>query len=430
MKRLASKIFAVVVFVATAWAMTPAMMAQGVTSPYSKYGYGLLGDNATSTQRSMGGVGYAMNSGRQVNAMNPASYAAMDSLTFLWDLGLDLTRLTAKEGETTSKSFGGGLDYITMQFPLSKTVGASIGVVPFSSVGYSFGTDIKNGKEARVGTGGISQLYAGAGWRPFKGFSIGANFSYNFGTLVNSTYVYPAGQSYYTLFERVMQVRDWGVQIGAQYTTTIAKKHKATLGVVYTPSKSFHGNTWGAYYNSQDAVVDTVGYTKLAGKYTSPHTFGAGINYQLGDRLMVEADFTYQPWSKVKYVPIQYFEGVHKEDVNEFAKQETMFDNRWKAAVGAQYVHNPRGNFIQRTAFRAGAYYNHDYINVKGSNVRDYGVSVGFGLPTPNSKTVVNLGFEYKHRTSSPVRYVTENYFNITLGVNFNEAWFWKNKIR
>ena len=52
------------------------------TSPYSKFGYGMLGDNATSTQRQMGSTGYAMHSGRQVNVMNPASYASVDSMTF------------------------------------------------------------------------------------------------------------------------------------------------------------------------------------------------------------------------------------------------------------------------------------------------------------------------------------------------------------
>ena len=54
-----------------------AAMAQNtVITPYSRYGYGILSDNASSMQRSMGGVGYAMNSGRQINVMNPASYAA------------------------------------------------------------------------------------------------------------------------------------------------------------------------------------------------------------------------------------------------------------------------------------------------------------------------------------------------------------------
>ena len=63
-------------------------------------------------------------------------------------------------------------------------------------------------------------------------------------------------------------------------------------------------------------------------------------------------------------------------------------------------------------------------------NVRDYGASIGVGLPAPNGKTTINLGVEWRHRESSPVQLITENYLNITLGVNFNELWFWKSRIR
>ena len=96
--------------------------AQKEMSPYSKYGYGILSDNASGSQRAMGGVGYAMNNGRQINVMNPASYAMCDSLTFLWDIGLGFTNLWSKEGETRSKAFGGGLEYITMQFPITNSI--------------------------------------------------------------------------------------------------------------------------------------------------------------------------------------------------------------------------------------------------------------------------------------------------------------------
>lgn len=80
----------------------PAALAQ-TTSPYSKFGYGLLGDNATSAQRQMGGVGYAMRSGRQINVMNPASYAAIDSLTFLFDMGTDVSMYWRKDNTGSSK---------------------------------------------------------------------------------------------------------------------------------------------------------------------------------------------------------------------------------------------------------------------------------------------------------------------------------------
>ena len=84
-------------------AAMPAMRAQNVVTPYSMYGYGILNDRATSMQRQMGGVGIAQNSGRQINAMNPASYASIDSLTFLFDMGADLSILWNKEGDQSER---------------------------------------------------------------------------------------------------------------------------------------------------------------------------------------------------------------------------------------------------------------------------------------------------------------------------------------
>ena len=48
--------------------------AQKEMSPYSKYGYGILSDNASGSQRAMGGVGYAMNNGRQINGRSEHLY--------------------------------------------------------------------------------------------------------------------------------------------------------------------------------------------------------------------------------------------------------------------------------------------------------------------------------------------------------------------
>ena len=79
-------------------ALTPFVMKAQSVSPYSMYGYGIIGDHATSMQRQMGGVGYAMNSGRQINVMNPASYASIDSITFLFDLGADVAFIHRTEG--------------------------------------------------------------------------------------------------------------------------------------------------------------------------------------------------------------------------------------------------------------------------------------------------------------------------------------------
>ena len=96
-----------------------------------------------------------------------------------------------------------------------------------------------------------------------------------------------------------------------------------------------------------------------------------------------------------------------------------------------QFVPKTRGNYFQRIAYRLGAYYTRDYIMVGDNHTREYGAAIGFGLPTLGTKTIINLGLEYKRRSSYPAsNLVSENYFNITIGVNFNEFAFWQDKIR
>lgn len=389
-----------------------------VVSPYSRFGYGVLNDHATSAQRAMGGVGYGMNNGRQINVMNPASYAAIDTLTFLFDMGVDLKSVHLKQDGEKGNKLTGGLDYITMQFPLGKRLGGSVGFLPYSEMGYAFGEEIVNGEESHQGSGSINELYVGVSGKLFNGFTVGANISYLFGNLINDTYL--SGTST-TLFEKVVQVRDYDLRLGAQYSWNIGTKHRATIGVVYSPGKDFRGKTYGVYYDVTNSSnkPDTIGYTHLKGNYSRPATFGAGLNYQWNNRLMAELDFTYQPWRDAKVGTIEGFE-------------PSRFENRWKVNLGLQYMPDPRGSYLKRIRYRVGALYNRDYIMVGDNNVKDIGVSFGFGLPTPinrYTKTVVNLGFEFRHRQTSPIKLVSENYFQVTLGVNFNELWFWQNKI-
>lgn len=400
-------------------------LAQNVNTPYSMYGFGVIGDRATSMQRQMGGVGYALQSGRQINVMNPASYAAIDSLTFLFDIGADLSFIWNREGNNKDHSTGGGLDYVTMQFPLSKHIGASVGMLPYSGVGYAFGNEVAHGALENQGQGGINMAYFGIAGK-VAGFSVGANVSYNFGTIQNDVYTTPSsGQS---LFEHIMQIRDWDINVGVQYAHKITRNDKLVLGLTYSPKKSLHGKSWCTVQElTQESLPDTVGYLKLKGNYYQPNSFGAGISYvhERTSRLTVAFDFTFQQWSKAKYSPM-----TEIDNPDHIVFDGMSFSDRIKYAFGVEYVPKLRGNYGQRMAYRAGAFYCDDYINVVGNRVREYGVSVGVGFHAPQDKTMVNLGVEFRHRQAHPNPLVKQNYLNITLGVNFNELWFFQRKIK
>lgn len=391
--------------------------AQNINSPYSMFGYGQLRDNATIAQRQMGGVGYAMHSGRQINVMNPASYAAMDSLTFLFDMGVDFTAFNQKDADGYHSDFGGGLDYVTMQFPITRWMGMSIGLLPYSSVGYAFGNEISNGSSTHQGNGGFNKLYAGVGVTPFKNFRVGFNVAYLFGNTYNDVYANTSTGSQ-TLFEQVMEVQDYHFDIGVQYTLDLSRDHSLSLGFTYQPEKTLLGNTYVQQYDlSADKAPSKVDEHSLKGNYSLPSSYGAGIAYKWNRGLLVEADFTYQNWADARFKGFDDFSGG-------------TFDNRYRIGLGAAYTPDARGSYFKRMTYRAGGFYNRDYIMVGDNHVRDYGLSCGFGFPALSSKTVINLGFEYINRRATPAPMLRENYYNITLGITLNELWFFQSKIR
>ena len=175
---------------------------------------------------------------------------------------------------------------------------------------------------------------------------------------------------------------------------------------------------------TSDSSPDTIATSTLTGKYFSPQTFGVGLNYthEKVHRIIVEADFTLQQWSKALYSSLEdeagqvVFDGMH-------------FADRKKIAIGGEYTHNIRGNYLERMPFRLGGFYTSDYLKINGNTMKEYGISLGTGFVAPHGKTMINFGLEWRHRQTSPVSLLTENYFNVTVGVNFNEVWFFKRKI-
>ena len=47
------------------------------------------------------------------------------------------------------------------------------------------------------------------------------------------------------------------------------------------------------------------------------------------------------------------------------------FSNRVRYALGGEYVPKIRGNYFQRMAYRAGAYYSKDYLTIQGNRMRN-----------------------------------------------------------
>ena len=100
--------------------LSGAAVAQNNTnSPYSRYGYGQLSEQGSSNSRAMGGIAYGLRDMYQTNFANPASYTAVDSLTFIFDGAVSLKNTNLSNGTLKRNSKNSSFDYITMQFRAS-----------------------------------------------------------------------------------------------------------------------------------------------------------------------------------------------------------------------------------------------------------------------------------------------------------------------
>lgn len=407
-------------------------------SPYSRYGYGMLRDQAVGPSRAMGGIGYGLRNNQSANPMNPASYSRVDSLTFLFDIGVNFDGGKLSDGINSERKYNGGLDYITVLIPLKKGLGLSFGILPYSSVGYKFGGSETNGSVSYVksfsGSGGLSQVYGGLGYStPLKGLSVGANASFLFGT-IDHTRSLPnisGSGTYLSTDNSQLSIKAAKFDIGAQYEMPIAKDKRLVIGAIFSPKVNMsadYDNYHYLYQQSGNPVqIDTISVSGVDAGI--PNTYGLGFTISSGNKLTFGADVTYQQWKDVKYSTYMS-DGLSKEK---------RFNDRWKYSAGAEYMIDPYDrNYFKKMKFRGGANYGNSYMNVidtKGQigGYKEYGATLGIGLPIKDNIggriSYININFEYKKLKPKYNTMISEEYFGVSLNVNINELWFFRRKV-
>ena len=76
----------------------------------------------------MGGIAFGLRDGAQINPLNPASYTAIDSLTFLFEGGVSLQNMNISGSGVKLNAKNSSFDYLAMQFRLHPRIAMSIGL--------------------------------------------------------------------------------------------------------------------------------------------------------------------------------------------------------------------------------------------------------------------------------------------------------------
>ena len=72
-------------------------------SPYSRYGIGQIPTRGFASTKAMGGVSQAVRNSFGINYLNPASYSAQDTMSFILDFGFETGATTYESKEQSVK---------------------------------------------------------------------------------------------------------------------------------------------------------------------------------------------------------------------------------------------------------------------------------------------------------------------------------------
>ena len=76
----------------------------------------------------------------------------------------------------------------------------------------------------------LQQVFAGLGFKVFENLSVGANFSYLYGDITHSVNTtFSNTNSYSSVRSEKMEISDYKLDFGLQYTHNFGKKHKINL---------------------------------------------------------------------------------------------------------------------------------------------------------------------------------------------------------
>lgn len=411
---------------------SPVLAQVNTHSPYSRFGLGQLSLPGYGQNQAMGSSGIALRSNKQINYINPAAYTAIDTMSFLFDFGLNASNTRYQTTELNSELTNFNLDHLAIGFAISKWWKAAAGIGPYSSIGYNI-LDQKSLPNIGLidysfeGTGGLNNFYLGTSVLVFKRLSLGINMSNIFGYLENIQRTdFPTdAEAAQTYAENRMVVRDHVFTFGIQYHELLKEKYFIALGAIYENQSSLNTNQTLLYQNFfpgnavalNDSTIVSPTFqlekNSYKGEIIYPARIGAGISFGIDKKLILSGDYQTQNWSNSLIM------GESDSLVNSNSMN-----------FGMEYTPNYEAlrGYLNRVHYRFGGYYSNSYLRIRGEQIQDYGITFGVGLPFKGTKTTFNLGMVLGQRGTTDNSLIKENYGIINLSFTLHDFWFFKRK--
>jgi hypothetical protein len=410
--------------------------ATNTYTPYSFYGVGDLASPGVASNLGMGGIGTGLRSSYSINFMNPAALTAQDSLSFMFDFGVEnynfYSVYFSNDGtEHRSASNSLNVHHVVFSFPVYKKFVVGVGLLPYSNVGYKVErretnpkiiADMGNVYYRYRGEGGISQIALSLGAGIGDRISLGGQIQYYFGTIDRYSNVdFASNNSYSDLVSGTsLKVGNVGFILGAQYEQPLENDLSLTIGATYQFSTKIGRNLEDfAYSNIAGVIADTIRMESRTNNLMSiPMTISGGFSLTKKDKWTAGLDYVYQDWRNSGFDAIST---THNFKVIPSHLVRAGFE--WTPAR-----HDFR-NYLNRCSYRIGVSYERTYMQFSDNQINDMSATVGLGIPVNRWNNALNFSAEVGRRGTTNHGLIREIYVKFSVSFSIYDIWFHKQKI-
>ena len=391
----------------------------GTSSPYSRFGLGDLQGNAFPVYNALGGGVTALSSSNSVNSSNPASYTSFRANSFLFSTG-GLHNTTQIQNSTDKQVVNNSaFSHLTIAFPISSKLGASFGMLPYSNIGYTLNArdTVVNADMIYTGDGGLSKVYFGGAYEPFKGFSVGINASYLFGGLNRRKKLDYDDESFFdSRSNSSINLKGYYYELGLLYKKELANEKELSFGLTANNNSTLRAkrtNIVETISGPYEIVKDTASNIVEWGEVTLPNYISTGLMYRDGEKWLLIADYSMQNWA----------------DYTLLGESDDL-SNSMRLSGGLQYTpeFNSVTKYYKRMQYRLGAAYSNTPLTLNDTQLKEMSVSFGFGIPVKKSRTKYDVSLTLGQRGTTDNSLIKEQFVKFGLSVSYDGIWFVKRK--
>ncbi|MDC0204168.1 hypothetical protein OAJ65_00060 [Flavobacteriales bacterium] len=393
----------------------------GTSSPYSRFGLGDLLGTVFPEYNALGGGVTAFSNPYSINPYNPATFNSFGPNSFLLSTGgmhKTTNMQNVSESQITNNT---SFSHLAIAFPISKKLGASLGMLPYSNIGYELNSrnEEYNADLMYSGDGGISKVYLGGAYQLTDKLSIGANASYLFGGLNRRKKVVYNDESFFnSRSNSKINLQGYYYEVGLLYKKDVSENKELSVGLTVNNNSEIRVKRnelveTFEYAGFFELPKDTFENTTEWGYMTLPQYISAGITYSEGKKLLLVIDYSLQNWAEYRL----------------FDESDNL-NNSMRISGGAQYTpeYNSVTKYYKRMQYRLGTTYWNTPLQFDNNQLIEKSISFGIGIPVKRSRTKYNLSVILGERGTTENNLLKEQFIKFGLSVSYDGIWFVKRK--